>query len=71
MTEQNYNAALEWLGAEENKDKWENYCGFKLLVPQSEVPEYVIEFINENNESDDFYVDMADTLNSLGLNGKF
>ena len=71
MTEQDYRAALDWLEAEENQNKWENYRGLKLLVPQSEVPNCVIEFINSSNESDDFYIDLADTLNNLGLNEKF
>ena len=66
MTEQEMEQINEWLY--NNRDKWQNWCGFRFLVPEEELPPLVTKYRDMMEELDKFYDKLYDDYYELSLN---
>ena len=65
MTEEEIKTVHKWLA--ENPDKWENWCGFRLLVPEEQVPPLILKYIAFEKENNEFLEQQEAILDSLNV----
>lgn len=65
ITMEEIGQAHEWLA--NNTDKWENWGGFRFLVPKEEIPEVVVRCVEFEDRSAKTFMEQLDLLEKMGI----